>query len=157
MEAKLLLSKLTPMKSVLCIVQSSQNGWLGAAMSDPYLGVAAPLSKLETVDQVQECIREHQPGALAFGLPIQRPDQSIVRLLNQRSQLVDRSWSVPLICHIDEQLSLEEARSRKKTEWEMWEDINLDDHDLEDPSVEAAVALNAWLWEHCGGWRNTFG
>lgn len=128
-------------------------------MSDPYLGVAAPLSKMETVDQVQECIQKHQPGALAFGLPIQRPGQSMVRLLNQRSQLVDRSWDVALICHIDEQLSLEEARSRKKTEWEMWEDINLDDdHNLkEDPSVEAAVALNAWLWEHCGGWRNTFG
>jgi hypothetical protein len=90
-------------------------------------------------------------------LPIQRPDQSLVRLLNQRRQLVDRGWNVPLICHIDEQLSPEEARSRKKTEWEMWEDIHLDDHDLEDPSVEAAVALNAWLWEHGGGWRNTFG
>ena len=126
-------------------------------MSDPYLGVAAPLSKMETLDEVRECIKEHQPGALAFGLPIQRPDQSMVHLLNQRSQLVDHSWNIPLICHIDEQLSLEEALSRKKTESEMWEDINLDDHSLEDPSVEAAVALNAWLWMHCGGWRNTFG
>ena len=25
------------------------------------------------------------------------------------------------------------------------------------PSVHATVALNQFLWEHCGGWRNTFG
>jgi hypothetical protein len=100
---------------------------------------------------VEQVIAEYKPGALAFGLSMRKCSES----QHYRDDLMARSWKIPLICKIDEpQLSLEEALQRKETEWEMWEEIEPDDGQA---STEAAVALNGWLWQHCGGWRNTFG
>jgi hypothetical protein len=150
MESRLLLAKLTPTKSILCIVRS-HNGLFGTALSDPYLAFATPLASSKNLLDVEQVIAEHKPGALAFGLSMRECSES----QHYRDDLLARSWKIPLICKIDEpQLSLEEALQRKETEWEMWEEIEPDD---EQASTEAAVALNGWLWEHCGGWRNTFG
>jgi len=77
----------------------------------------------------------------------------------------------------DERLSADDVRARCADEPEMWESAweqcAAPSSDASaargrrgraaaaaadsPPSLQAAVALNAFLWEHCGGWRNTFG
>mmetsp|Transcript_11037 Transcript_11037/g.13053 ORF Transcript_11037/g.13053 Transcript_11037/m.13053 type:complete len:157 (-) Transcript_11037:61-531(-) len=156
MQSRLLLAKLPPLKSIMCIIQS-QEGTLGTALSDPYLGFATPLASIPTITEVEKLIQEHKPGGLLFGLPVATSSKattcSASRILRDKIML-SHGWSGLLTCSIDEQLTLEEAIRRKETEWEMWEDIDLSDGEA---STEAAVALNGWLWDHCGGWRNTFG
>jgi hypothetical protein len=154
MESRWLLAKLTPMKSILCIVRSHQ-GIFGTAISDPYLGFASPLASVKTLSEVEGVIQAHKPGALALGWSM-NPHQSLVDRRLHRDRLLEYDWKIPLVCAIEEshQISLEEAMRRKETEWDMWEEIDPTDGEA---STEAAVALNGWLWEHCGGWRNTFG
>jgi RNase H-fold protein (predicted Holliday junction resolvase) len=164
MQSRLLLAKLPPLKSIMCVVRNNK-GMLGTAMSDPYLGFASPLASVPTIAEVEQLIQEHKPGGLAFGLPMAAMTTTTTTTHppddchGERKNVLLSShhdWNgVSLICTIDEQLSLEEALRRKETEWEMWEEI--DDPGDGEASTEAAVALNAWLWEHCGGWRNTFG
>ena len=84
-----------------------------------------------------------------------------------------------LVCEIDQQWTLQEALQMAQEEPDMWEEIptlvalaphnnNHDDNNNSDessfdihgtlhPSVHASVALNQFLWEHTGGWKNTFG
>jgi len=191
MESRLLLSKLTPMKPILCIVTRA-DGQIGSALSDAYLGYATPLQTVmvpsgplsvedaapssrmtepqevspRIVASIEPIIQEHRPGAIAFGLPLKRygkqphlqSAKNCEATLFCGQKLLRHDWSVPLRCTIETQLSLAEARKRKETEWEMWEEIDLSSDDCaDDPSIAAAISLNAWLWEHCGGWRNTFG
>jgi hypothetical protein len=63
----------------------------------------------------------------------------------------------------DEQqlLTLQDARKMAMEEPEMWEEIPLDHDEYHhqiriEPEIHAAVKLNAFLWKHRGGWRNTF-
>jgi hypothetical protein len=68
----------------------------------------------------------------------------------------------------EERMTLQDARKMAREEPEMWEEIQLDDHDDRDeehpssippsppPEIHASVALNDFLWKHTGGWRNTF-
>ena len=68
-----------------------------------------------------------------------------------------------LQCQTDDPLTLNEAMAMASEEPEMWEEIVLEGHVLGDqdglicPNVQAAAALNAFLWKHTGGWKNTFG
>lgn len=156
MQSTRFLAKLPPLKSIMCIVQS-QEGSLGTALSDPYLGFATPLATIETVAEIDQLIHEHRPGGLLFGIPIVTSTSVSTRdvsLVQRDKVMLSRGWNGLLTCSIDEQLTLEEAIRRKETEWEMWEDIDLSDGKA---STEAAAQLNGWLWDHCGGWRNTFG
>ena len=72
-----------------------------------------------------------------------------------------------LQCYVDNQLSLDEAIKMANEEPEMWEEITDQGYSMmstmskvsNDPSflpIHAAVGLNAFLWQHTGGWRNTF-
>lgn len=64
-----------------------------------------------------------------------------------------------LQCEIDQRLTVREARTLSDEEPEMWEEVQQpipDDPSRIKPSTHAAVALNSFLWEHTGGWRNTF-
>lgn len=67
----------------------------------------------------------------------------------------------------EERMTLQDARKMAREEPEMWEEIQLDDHDDRDdehqssipltpPEIHASVVLNDFLWKHTGGWRNTF-
>ena len=75
-----------------------------------------------------------------------------------------------LQCYVDDQPNLDEAITMSNEEPEMWEEIDFDSitnntHDVtklinDDPTIvtiHAAASLNAFLWKHTGGWRNTFG
>ena len=147
LKSTLLLSKIPPTKPILCIVKQGQTGIIGTAISDPYLGFASPLESVKRICDVEDIVSTVKPGALAFGKSYDG--------IEIDPTVLNHPWKVSLQCVIDEQISIEEAMKSKETEWEMWEEI-------EEPSngkasTEAAVALNGWLWKHCGGWRNTFG
>jgi hypothetical protein len=153
-----MLAKMTPMKSILCIVRRSPSAF-GIAISDPYLGHASPLQDASNERDVEHTIAEHGVGALLLALPMTRSesdtyDQALV--IKQRTLLLQHpGWNVPLACISEERLPLDEARLCCQQEVEMWEDIDVDCPDL---STDAAVALNRFLWTHTGGWQNnTFG
>jgi RNase H-fold protein (predicted Holliday junction resolvase) len=155
-----MLVKLVPMKSILCIVRRSPSTF-GIAISDPYLGHATPLQDVSNERDVEDNIAENGVGALLLALPMARTendtqdnDQANANVIHQRTLLLQHKWNVPLACISDERLSFDEARLCTEQEVEMWEDIDLDCSDL---STDAAVALNRFLWEHTGGWQNTFG
>jgi hypothetical protein len=114
MESRWLLAKLTPMKSIMCIVRSHQ-GIFGTAISDPYLGFASPLASVATASEVERVIQEHKPGALALGWSM-HPHQSLVDRRMHRDRLLEYDWKIPLFCTIEEshQISLEEAMRRKE-------------------------------------------
>jgi RNase H-fold protein (predicted Holliday junction resolvase) len=152
-----MLAKLTPMKSLLCIVRRSPSAF-GMAISDPYLHHASPLQDVSDERDVENTIAEHGVGALLLALPMARTDKSTrdyANVMYQRTSLLQHKWNVPLACISDERLSWDEARLSIKQEVEMWEEVDLDCPDL---STDAAVALNRFLWTHTGGWQNnTFG
>lgn len=74
-----------------------------------------------------------------------------------------------LQCQTQHYLTLSEARQMSLEEPEMWEEIPFFDNTLSindakndieelDPTTHAAAALNKFLWEYTGGWKNnTFG
>jgi len=154
MQSARFLAKLPPLKSIMCIIRS-QEGALGTALSDPYLGFASPLVSIQTIVEVDQLIQEHRPGGLLFGITMSTNVSTCDASRAHRDKIMlSHGWNGLLTCSIDQQLTLEEAIRRKETEWEMWEDIDLSDGEA---STEAAAQLNGWLWDHCGGWRNTFG
>lgn len=180
---KLFIARLTPLKPILFIVPT-ERGRLGIALSDPYLGYSIPVASFDTAQQVDAIIRDVRPGGLAFGLPLKTTRRNRVidttpssNIFKVRDDLIaSHSWMVHLQCKIDHQASLADALERKQSEWEMWEEIELPEENEEDgkpkhlgeenshetdseiePSIQAAVALIFFLWEECGGWRNTFG
>mmetsp|Transcript_8660 Transcript_8660/g.10930 ORF Transcript_8660/g.10930 Transcript_8660/m.10930 type:complete len:271 (-) Transcript_8660:498-1310(-) len=78
-----------------------------------------------------------------------------------------------LQCLMSNQLKLDDIKKMALDEPEMWEEIDIElffnncqNDDLENKikstkdtahvSIHAACALNAFLWKHTGGWRNTF-
>ena len=158
----IMLSKLTPMKSILCLVRTPTA--FGCALSDPYLGHGSPLYEVACQAQVDEIIQDHGVGALLFALPMRRlvvnDDGALAldTLKRQRDSMVQLDWNkAPLLlaCVSDQpQWTLQQARLATRQEVEMWEDVDLD---APCSSTDAAVALNQFLWTHTGGWQNTFG
>lgn len=162
----ILISRVTPMKPILCIVAGQKS--IGMALSDAYLGSASPLDSIAGEERIHEAVCEYNVGALAFALAM-RPDTNGDRF---RSALMEslrkpssssRTSSNLMACVIDEQLSLSEVKQMARDEVEQWENvapliedrqIGRNDHNL---SLDAAAALNCFLWLHTGGWRNTFG
>jgi len=64
--------------------------------------------------------------------------------------------SLELQCKIDNHLTLNEVKAMAAEEPEMWEEVSFDCGKEITPDNQAAIALNVFLWEHTGGWRNTF-
>ena len=58
----------------------------------------------------------------------------------------------PLRLEIDDRLSADDVEERRRDQPEIWADV-----EGVGPSTDAAVALSHFLYEHCGGWQNTFG
>lgn len=84
---------------------------------------------------------------------------SVDKILRNYETDEEHGGSFALRCNIDERLTLTEALNMAKEEPEMWDEIELGGEEGETicPSVQAAVALNNFLWRHTGGWQNTFG
>jgi hypothetical protein len=156
-----MLARLTPMKPILCVV-AHQSSYFGLAVSDAYLGSARPLPCVTSLTDLEDACLEENVGALTLALPLLGTmaidthtadnirDGLYYKLLHD-----DRlNARVPLLTTINEQISLDQARKEAKEQVELWEAIDLDNPS---PSRDAAVALNSFLWNHTGGWRNTFG
>lgn len=183
---KALVAKLIPMRPILCVVLGEVPSVMGLALTDPYLGSARPLlehccgtASTKTVNDVLHCaIRLCKPGGLAFALPMNDHSKSPATRTNddelvlyQRAAFLRQLRGVPLnqtmsdsmmACFIDERLTVDEACQMALCEVEQWEVVVdlLEERKRNGPrqlSLDAAVALNQFLWTHTGGWRNTFG
>ena len=159
LSAETMLARLTPMKPILCVVAQTPS-YYGLAVSDPYLGSAAPLPCVSSLTDLEEACLDQGVGALTLALPLQEVsdahtadrirDALYWKLLND-----DRlNAHVPLMTKCDEQMTLPQARQLAREQVELWESVDLENPS---PSRDAAVALNNFLWKHTGGWRNTFG
>lgn len=153
-----MLSKLTPLKSILCLIKTPV--CFGIAVSDPYLSSASAIADVERISQVESIIQNHGGvGAMAFALPLRNSLDDELRQGDlhaiRKKMLCREGWNVPIGVVIEEQLSLEEAIQIAEEDPDQWDDIDFADKSL---STEAAIALNHFLWIQTGGWRtNTFG
>jgi hypothetical protein len=142
--------------------------------------------ELASMRSVAEAAAAHDAGALAFGLPLLEDEggaplaerRALVRLARDydsgaamtywregggghfrapRSLVGARHGAAarpevplpPLRVELDGRLSRAEVLARRRDEPEIWSDVP--------DGADAAVALSAFLYDECGGWRNTFG
>jgi len=190
MSGALLVSRLCPMKRILCMCPvpkafTEQSGHydVGFAVSDPYLAHATPidivgyelqLSKSQnevwstlppTAAELLQEIGYRDIGGVALALPMKQEDNGVQayafdgdKLKTARESLrriLSSYDDIGLMCYIEDRLTLNEAIDMAKKEPDMWEDIILEENSH--ATTHACVALNSFLWEHTGGWRNTFG
>ena len=111
MNSKQLLARLPPLKSIMCIVRSKE-GMLGTALSDPYLGFATPLASITSIVEINLLIEEHRPGGLLFGASTKYAASRVLR----DEIILLHGWNGLLTCSIEQQLTINEAISRKETE-----------------------------------------
>ena len=107
----------------------------------------------ENVKNVQDTVYSHWNNLI---LSSQKDDKGTIRKIGLQGcfKLEEE----------DEQqlLTLQDARKMAMEEPEMWEEIPFLDYNeyhpsgIAAPEIHAAVKLNAFLWRHTGGWRNTF-
>ena len=96
--------------------------------------------KCETIECVIQKLRDEMEGILSA----------------EYRQNYDRKFIfLDLNDTLEDQLTLNDAKNMAAEEPEMWEEISLND-EIITPSTHAAAHLNAFLWKHTGGWRNTF-
>jgi RNase H-fold protein (predicted Holliday junction resolvase) len=158
------------------------DSYLGSASPLPHYAAAASTTTKSANDDFQRAVRLHKPGGVAFALPMkdrnndQYPESATIDcelVLDQRAALLRHLQDLPLTesmndpilmaCFIDERLTVDEAWQVAQHEVEQWEDCMdlLQDRRRQatppNLSLDAAVALNQFLWTHTGGWRNTFG
>lgn len=161
--------------------ESGTTSTLGKKRARPIIWEGLPKTSEEFLDQVGY----RDVGALVFSLPLKRRSmvlstgsdcedtkmKAIRKSINcmvqnlrngiedvechRQNQRECRSF-LDLQCFVEDQLTaLNEARAMAAEEPEMWEEISLGEEPIS-PDMQAATALNAFLWKHTGGWRNTF-
>ena len=161
--ARAMLTRLPPTKSILCLTVSDAT--VGFAVSDAYLANARPLAPFPSIsttavaDATRALIDEHDVGALAFGLSMHG---AAAAAHADRERLACTVTTTRLRCLLNDRIGLDALRHRVEEEPEMWEGVAQWASEARDDaaipaSISATVALNLFLWEHCGGWRNTFG
>ena len=150
---RLVLNTLNDFRPILCIVKSRNR--YGLALSNELLTNAYPLKDANHVSQVQDAIDVHGAGALAFAYPMKRtrvviePSRRLVLDHEQeRSILLQHGWSVPVGFTLDDRLTVQEAAEEAQDKVEHWMHLDLERPEL---SVDAAVALNHFLWNYMGG------
>ena len=175
------LRKLTPTRRILSIVarkRSCNPLNIGFAVSDPYYSHATPifatLSKtVSVVKLVQNMAKEYDAEAILVSkvcrkaLETSSADDDKIQD-DVYNQLLIELRGFQIMKHLDcKPKSLEVVISESEVNL-LWEQIPVTDLLSEEQneqkenverncSIHAAVALQVWLDEHCGGWANTFG
>ena len=181
------LRKLTPTRRILSIVgrNTGNNNPLsiGFAVSDPYYSHATPifttLSNTDSIPKlVQNIAKEYDAEAILVAT-VCRNALAAYSVANDKvqddfyNQLVrTQQGNFQIIKNVSSKhKSLEDVIAESKINL-LWEQIPVTDLLLEalddrkqnkaedltrNCSIHAAVALQMWLDEHCGGWANTFG
>lgn len=130
LSASAFLAKLAPTSRILALTTRG-----GLALSDPYLSCAMPLPDAVAA----EVAREHDVGGLLLLGGAALPEGRLDALHTLHTPRV----------------TLSSAVARADAEHPFWDEIDLSRWG--EPDIDAAVGLHDWLWEHVGGWSNTFG
>ncbi|GFH59915.1 hypothetical protein CTEN210_16391 [Chaetoceros tenuissimus] len=129
----------------------------------------------ESIEHLSECIDYHDIGSVIIGLPLYNGQddmnkdiakmQKVQHVLHQELEtIISKQESRTELTHsrINDVLSIHDRSSYTKVlemaieEPEMWEEIAKKMNGVIEPEVHAAAVLNVFLWNHTGGWRNTF-
>jgi hypothetical protein len=142
LQPKTFVNRLRPTKSVLAIGDNS-----GLAISDPYLSCACPLPLTATLNSLKQLLAEHGVGGIVL---MPTASDFVPGQLHIPSQILMTEWTTTI--------TLLQARKYASDDL-LWSDIHLEDVDDNQvqPNTQAAIALQHFLYSHCGGWSNTFG
>ena len=159
---------------------------VGMALSDPYLARASPLGQWKiqgplsnphdtfpsNISEWKKELEEYPDiGAIAIAMPMRVEESQLQtdtllwknyilqEILQKRYLSEDPHFSGNgLVCEINHQLSWTQAKKLAEEDPDMWEEMDLETKENQiQPAVHAYVALNHFLWQHTGGWQNTFG
>lgn len=167
--AEQLVARLPVYRSLVGLVAVSDS-LFGVALSDPYLSCARPAPSVASLAAVAAAAAQLNGGALVVGLPFaaagaqaaelqrERQRRALAALLREpalaRSGLLACAFAPAKLTTAADVAQLHADNA-------LWEQTGLEDlgkhGDAADASVHAAVALQLFLDEHCGGWANTFG
>ena len=127
----------------------------------------------KSIKRLSECIDYHDIGSVVIGLPLYNEQddmnkdmaelQKVQHVLHQKLEtLISKQESEIELTRtrIKDVLSIHDRSSYSKVlemameEPELWEEIQM--NGVFEPEVHVAAILNVFLWNHTGGWRNTF-
>ena len=169
LSAEQLVARLPVYRSLVGLVAVSESLY-GVAHSDPYLSCARPAPSVASLASVAALVAKLNCGALVVGLPFaaagvehaqrnaQRQQRALAALLRDpalaRSGLLACAF-VPAKQHTAACVAQLHRDSL------LWEGTGLEElgtqGEAHDASVMAAISLQLFLDEQCGGWANTFG
>jgi hypothetical protein len=169
--AEQLVARLPVYRSLVSLVAVSDS-LFGAAHSDPYLSCARPAPSLASLASVAALAAKLNGGALVVGLPFgaaagmqeeradaeERQRRTLAALL--REPALARSGLMACAFAPAQQITAACAAQlyRDNVLWDQTGVLELGKQgEAADASVMAAVSLQLFLDEHCGGWANTFG
>jgi hypothetical protein len=164
-----LVARLPVYRSLVGLVAVS-DALFGTATSDPYLSCARPAPAVASLAAVAALATQLNGGALVVGLPFaaggglqaerdaERQRRALAALL--REPALARSGLMACAFAPAKQLTAACAAQlyRDNVLWDQTGLLELGEQgEAADASVMAAVSLQLFLDEHCGGWANTFG
>jgi hypothetical protein len=168
--AEQLVARLPVYRSLISLVAVSDS-LFGAAHSDPYLSCARPAPSLASLASVAALAAKLNGGALVVGLPFaaagmqdrerdaaERQRRTLAALL--REPALARSGLMACAFAPAQQITAACVAQlyRDNVLWDQTGVLELGKQgDAADASVMAAVSLQLFLDQHCGGWANTFG
>jgi hypothetical protein len=168
--AEQLVARLPVYRSLVGLVAVSDT-LFGVAHSDPYLSCARPALSVASMGSVAALAAKLNGGALVVGMPFaaaglqsaaelhkERQERALAALLREPS--LARSGLLACAFAPAKQHTAACA-AQLHSDNLLWEGTGLEDlgkqGEAADASIMAAVALQLFLDEHCGGWANTFG
>ena len=126
----------------------------------------------ESIEHLSECIDYHDIGSVVIGLPLyngqddmnkdmvemQNVQQTLHQKFEQNSQFTLTHSRIKDVLSIHDRTSYTKVLEMAMEEPEMWEEIAIPEqtNQVIGPEIHAAAVLNVFLWNHTGGWRNTF-
>jgi hypothetical protein len=163
-----LVARLPVYRSLVGLVAVSDS-LFGTATSDPYLSCARPAPSIASLASLAALAAKLNGGALVVGLPFaaaglqaeraaERQRRALAALL--REPALARSGLMACAFAPAKQLTAACAEQlyRDNVLWDQTGLLELGEQgEAADASVMAAVQLQLFLDEHCGGWANTFG
>ena len=167
--AEQLVARLPAYRTIVGLVAVSET-LCGAAVSDPYLSCARPLPSLASLASVGTLLAgKLNCGALVVGLPFAaaglhaehaaRAQQRALAALLRDPALADSGLLACAFAPARQPTAASVAALHRDNL--LWDQTALEElgtqGEARDASVTAAVALQLFLDEHCGGWANTFG
>ena len=164
-----LVARLPVYRTLIGVVAAS-DALYGAAVSDPHLSCARPLRSVDAPAGVAALAATLQCGALVIGLPFgaaglqaeeehKARQRRVLAALLRDPALAGRGLLACAFVPARQPTAASVAEQhRDNLQWDQTAVEELGTRGEErDAAVNAAVALQLFLDEHCGGWANTFG